>query len=288
MAKTLALSIGTIVTVAILVGVVMLFRSESPSPPATPKPLKAGAAGGAQASGPSPANEVDPVLAAQVDEMERRMNELLARREEATRNNAALQKEIKGIRTEQSLTSTAPGFVSMLAQKAGGMTDAQRAPVTAMWIRWHMEDQVGEPWRTEDEPQIRHRLLDREAELRALLTPDQQTTLAGLAGSRIKMTWERAAMELANDLGYPVVAVTRQELTRSVEKVLSLIGQAPPAPSSTMILSGAYGVDSTSLKRLATERLMPKLAAEDVPRLTVLSAEQARGGIAGSWHYDLQ
>jgi hypothetical protein len=220
--------------------------------------------------------------------MEGRMTRLLNQRDELALSNAAIQKEIKDVRTEHALTENAPGFVAGLAKLAGGITEAQRAPLTELWLRWHKEDQIGELWRSESVDQVRGRLLEREAELRALLSADQQAKLHAAAEWRLKLNWERTAMDIASELGYPIAGVSRETCQASVNKVLPLMGAAPSSPSGAMMLSGAYGLDPSSLKRLGMERMRTQLSSEDLKRLQELTPEMIRGGIAGSWHYELQ
>ncbi len=286
MSKNLTLAIGILVVAGALVGGALLFRGEAagPAPPRTTSIPAVSAPRAALA----PVEAADPELVKRVEEMEGRMSRLLHRRDDLAQSNAAIQKDIKGIQTERSLRQGAPGFVQMLANKAGGITESQRAPLTELWIRWHKEDQVEEPWRSESVDQVRRRLLDREADLRALLSADQQAKLHESAEWRIKYSWDRAAMEIANELGYPIAAVSRETYQASVNKVLPLMGAAPSSPSNTMMLTGAYGVDSSSLKRLAIERVRTQLSGEDLKRLPEWTPEMTRGGIAGSWHYDLQ
>jgi len=286
MSKKLPLVLGILFSAGALLVGVLLFRGESPSPaaPRTSPILAASAPRAALV----PAEVADQALVKRVEEMEGRMTRLLHRRDDLAQSNAAIQKEIKGIQTERGLKQGAPSFVAMLANKAGGVTESQRAPLEDLWVRWHMQDQVEESWRSESVDQVRRRLLDREAELRALLSADQQAKLHASAEWRIKYSWDRVAMEIANDLGYPIVGVTQETYQASVNKILPLMGAAPSSPSNAMMLTGAYGVDSSSLRRLAIDRVRTQLSSEDVKRLPELTPDMVRGGIAVSWHLDLQ
>jgi hypothetical protein len=286
MSKSLMLALGVFLVAAILLGGSLLFRGESSSPVA-PRTAPAPAAS-TTAAAFVPAEVADPELVKRVEEMEGRLSGLLKRRDELAKSNASIQKEIKGIGTERSLKDIAPGFVEMLGRQAGGLTESQRAPLAELWIRWHKEDQVEEAWRSESVEEIRRRLLDRESELRGLLSADQQTKLHDTAERRIKSNWERAAMEIANELGYPIGGVSRETYQASVNKVLPLMGAPPASPSSAMMLSGAYGVDASSLRRLAIDRAGTQLSSEDLKRLQEWTPDMIRAGIAASWHFDLQ
>jgi hypothetical protein len=268
------------------VGGSLLFRGESSSPVA-PRTSPIPAASATRAA-LVPSEVADQELVKRVEGMEGRMSRLLHRRDELAQSNAAIQKEIKGIQTQRGLKAGAPGFVEMLSNKAGGVTESQRSSLEDLWVRWHMQDQVEESWRSESVDRVRGRLLDREAELRALLSADQQAKLHAMAEWRMKHNWDRAAMEIANDLGYPIVGVTQETYQASVNKILPLMGAAPSSPSNAMMLTGAHGVDASSLKRLAIDRVRTQLSSEDVKRLQEWTPDMIRGGIAGSWHYDLQ
>jgi hypothetical protein len=192
------------------------------------------------------------------------------------------------IRHERGYKANAPGFIAMLVQKMGGATETQQAALSDLWVRWNKEDDHSGAWRTEDEGQTRRRLLDREAELRALLSADQQARMQGAAVAMRKTLWWRVATDLANDLGYPVTGVSRQESDGSINKVLGMMGSVPEAPSSTMMLLGAHGMDYPSLRRLAAGHVRPQLSPEDSKRLEDPTPQEFRRAIAGSWSYDWQ
>jgi hypothetical protein len=287
MAKTLVLSVSAVAALGILIGVAAMLRAEDP-PEALPRrsgPIPAAPA--APMAALVPVEAPDPELIKRVDEMEGRLNQLLKRRDELEKSNELIRKEMKEVQTVQGLKANAPMFVAGLAAKIGGATDTQKDALTDIWVKWHKEDNLGGAWRTEDEAETRRRLQDREAELRALLSAEQQAKLQSAATARIKTLWWRVAGDLANDLGYPVTAVSRQEENSSINKVLGLMGSTPEAPS-TMMLSGAYSRDYSSLRRLAAERVRPQLPPDDSKRLQDPTPEQTRRAIAGSWHYDWQ
>jgi hypothetical protein len=279
MNRTVAFSAAGVV--ALLIAGALLLRSTAPeATPPTGRPAPMGAAPAAAV--------MDPEVAKKVDEMGARLGRLLARRDELAKSNEAIRKEIQATQTERGLQHSAPGFVAGIIQRMGGATEAQQGAIQDAWLRWHREDQVDQAWKAEDEAQVRARLLHREEELRALLTADQQAKLQTLASWRIRMHWERVATDLAYDLGYPVLGVDPSELKRSRDKMLALMGPAPASPSPTMILPAAHDMDATTLRRLAAERIRAQVPAGQARFIQDPTPEEFRGGIAGSWHYDLQ
>ena len=276
---------GAVGVVALLIAGAWLLQS-TPSEVAAPsgRPAAISAAPAAVTA----AAVLDPELVKKVDEMGARLGRLLARRDELAKGNEAIRKEIQATQIERGLQQSAPAFVAGILQRMGGATEAQQGAIQDAWLRWHREDQVDQLWKTETEAAVRARLLHREEELRAVLTADQQAKLQALAASRIRTYWVRAASDLAYDLGYPVLAVDPSESQRSREKMLALMGPAPASPSPTMILPGAHDMDATTLQRLAAERIRAQVPAAQARLIQDPTPEEFRGGIAGSWHYDLQ
>lgn len=283
MNRTVAFSAAGVVAL-LIVGALLLQPTapEATPPSGRPAPMRAAPSAGASAA------VMDPEVAKKIDEMGALLGRLLARRDELAKGNEAIRKEIRATKTERGLQQSAPGFVAGIIQRMGGATEAQQGAIKDAWLRWHREDQVDEAWKAEDEARVRARLLHREEELRALLTADQQAKLQALAASRIRMHWERVAIELAADLGYPVLGVDPSELKQSRDKVLALMGPAPASPSPTMILPAAHDMDATTLRRLAAERIRAQVPAGQARLIQDPTPEEYRGGIAGSWHYDLQ
>jgi hypothetical protein len=285
MTRTALIFVSAVAALGILIGLAVMLRGEAPSEAV------------ARRSGPIPAAPTaalatveapDPDLLRRVDEVEGRLNQLLKRRDELAKSNESIRKEIKVAQVERGYKANAPDFVGMLVRKVGGATEAQQGALSDIWVRWHKEDELVDAWRTEDEAQLRRRVLEREAELRALLSPEQQAKMQSAAAAGIKTRWYQVALYIANDLGYPIAGVSREEMNRSVSKVQGMIGSAPDATSSTMMLTGAYGMDFMSLKRIAAERVRPQLPPEDSRRLQGLTPEEMRRAIAGSWAADWQ
>jgi len=287
MIRTLVFSVAAVAALGILIGVAVMLRGETPPEGVPRRSGPIAAAPSARMAALAPVEAPDPELLRQVDQLEGRLNQLLKRRDELARNNDSVRKEMEAIRKERGYKSNAPMFVASLGRRMGGATETQQAALTDIWVKWHTEDQRGE-WRTEDEAQTRRRLLDREAELRALFSAEQQAKMQGAAAAMRKTLWWHVATDLASDLGYPVAGVSRQESDGSIKKVLGMMGNVPEAPSSTMMLLGAHGMDYPSLKRLAVGNVRPQLSPEDSKRLEDPTPQEIRRAIAGSWSYDWQ
>jgi hypothetical protein len=282
----------TLFSLGSLLGVVLLRKEHAPlrAPVATESAPAQAPRPASPASGMPPA--AVPALVERAGELESRLSKLLSRREELVRHNEALRRKIADTRLEQNIKKIAPSFVSGLIKRMDGATDAQRVLLIDMRVAWETEDQgcgAGGPWwRDLDERRIRQRLLERESELRAVLTAEQQAKLQAVAQDRLFVFWQSVARDTAVKLGQGLLEASPETRALSIDQVRSVLAQAPTAPSSTMILSGAYGMDLWSLEQVALERLGVQAPADGAGRTEGSTLDTARKRIAGSWHLDLQ
>lgn len=211
----------------------------SPREPATFRP----AAAMLPAAGPTE----HPAIQARVRQLEERLLELEAKRDEIAAANRELEKQVTDKWAEASARSTAEWRVKSW-ETLIALSESQKRSLVELCTKWGREDA--------GRPAGRDAWLARETELRSRLTVEQAARLSENAAVQSGRMWSNMGRSLGS-----MVGATKDEQTRIQQTLGDL--RLP----ADMLFPEAHGGDWPGLLREATARARPLLTPEQTARL---------------------
>lgn len=212
--------------------------AEAPKEAGTPRP----AAAPLPAAGPENA-----AIQARVRQLEERLLELEAKRDEIAAANRELEKQVTEKWAEASARTTAEWRVKSW-ETLIALGESQKQSLIELCTKWGREDA--------GRPAGRDAWVARETELRSRLTVEQAARLSENSATQSGRMWSNMGRSLGS-----MVGATKDEQTRIQQTLGDL--RLP----ADMLFPEAHGGDWPGLLREATARARPMLTPEQTARL---------------------
>jgi hypothetical protein len=263
--KTILVSAPLGLGALVLLWAAMAARGEPEQKPArsVPKPTVKRSAPmdvSAAVEAPAPARALSPAPAAPVEgggeyavindrirKMEEKLLELEAKRNTLAGGNQELERQLMERQAELSARTMAEWRVRTLEQMLG-LSATQKQALLDLWTGWVKKDA--------GRPADRETWLQRETDVRAQLSVEQQARLHDNAATQSQQMWANLGRSIGS-----MVGASKDEQTRYQQTLGDY--RAPNA----MLLPEGYGADWPGMMRDASGRLRPMLSADQLAKL---------------------
>jgi hypothetical protein len=200
----------------------------------------------ARAAAPAEGGE-NALILERIRRMEEKVVALEARRDAMLASNQDFERQIAVRNAEQSARTMAEWRVRQWEQMLG-LTETQKQSLLDLCTKWNKDDAV--------QPPNRDAWLQREVDLRSMLSVEQSAKLHDTAAQQTEQLWRHLGRTIGG-----MVGASKDDQTRFQQTMGDY--RAPNA----MLLPEGYGADWPGLMREGAARLQPLLSADQMSKL---------------------